>query len=92
MDDYLIKSNGEEFALKYFEANENAISEIETIIKNENIECEFSDPDFLVMMFTPEIEEKGIERLKKTFDKINKKEEITEKPPEISKKTNRNIV
>ncbi len=38
---YLIKSYGIDFAKKYFEANELAISNIEKITKDENIECDF---------------------------------------------------
>lgn len=38
---YLIDSEGENFAKKYYEANEKAILNIEKIIKEENIECEF---------------------------------------------------
>ncbi len=36
---YLIDSKGKEFAKKYYEANEEAIKNIENIIKQENIEC-----------------------------------------------------
>ncbi len=38
---YLKDSNGKEFARKYFDANEKAIQNIENIIKNENIDCDF---------------------------------------------------
>ena len=39
--DYLINSKGKEFAKKYFIANEKAIDNIEQIIKEENIDCNF---------------------------------------------------
>ena len=39
--DYLINSKGKEFAKKYLKANEKAIDNIEQIIKEENIECDF---------------------------------------------------
>ena len=39
--DYLIMGKGQEFAKKYYEANEEAINNIERIIKKENIECDF---------------------------------------------------
>ena len=39
--DYLIESNGMKFAKDYFEANEEAISNIRQIVKDEKIECEF---------------------------------------------------
>ena len=39
--DYLINSKGKEFAKKYYKANEKAIDNIEQIIKEENIKCDF---------------------------------------------------
>lgn len=38
---YLIDSKGKEFARKYYDANEKAIKNIEEIIKNEQINCDF---------------------------------------------------
>lgn len=38
---YLIQSQGKEKAKQYFEANEQAIRNIEKIIKDENIDCDF---------------------------------------------------
>lgn len=45
---YLYESNGKEYAQKYFEANEEAIKNIETIIQTENIECDFEKKDAYV--------------------------------------------
>lgn len=39
--DYLIQSQGREKAKQYLEANEQAIKNMENIIKQENIECDF---------------------------------------------------
>ncbi len=39
--DYLIQSQGQEYAKKYLNANEMAIKEIERIIKEEKIDCDF---------------------------------------------------
>ncbi len=39
--DYLINEYGVDLAKKYLEANENAISEIEKIVNENNIDCEF---------------------------------------------------
>jgi glycine/D-amino acid oxidase-like deaminating enzyme len=39
--DYLINSYGTDFALKYFESNQKAISNIKNIIDSENIDCDF---------------------------------------------------
>ena len=38
---YLINSKGKEFAKKYYKANEKSIDNIEKIIKEENIDCDF---------------------------------------------------
>ena len=39
--DYLINSFGVDFALKYFESNKEAISNIKNIVDSENIDCDF---------------------------------------------------
>ena len=39
--DYLINSKGKEYAKKYYKANEKAIDNIEKIINEENIDCDF---------------------------------------------------
>lgn len=46
--DYLINSKGKEFAKKYYKANEEAIDNIEKIIKEENIVCDFERVDSFV--------------------------------------------
>ena len=38
---YLVDSRGKDFARKYYEANENAIKNIESIINKEKIDCDF---------------------------------------------------
>ena len=58
--------------------------EIAVILSENSIECEFSDPDFVVLMFTPEIGNGEIERIGNILTSIEKKEEITEKPPVLS--------
>lgn len=40
---YLTESNGEDYARKYFDANENAIRNIKEIIDKENIACDFEE-------------------------------------------------
>lgn len=52
---YLIDSKGKDFAKKYYEANENAIRNIENIIKKESIDCDFEKQSSYV--FTRKIEE-----------------------------------
>jgi len=51
------------------------------ILRDQDIECEFSDPDFLVLMLTPEIGEDGLERLEKTLLSIPKRPAILDVPP-----------
>ncbi len=58
--------------------------EIAGILSENGIECEFSDPDFAVMMFTPEIGNDEIELIGNILISIEKKEAITEKPPVLS--------
>ena len=58
--------------------------EIADILSENGIECEFSDPDFVVMMFTPEIDDGEIERIGNVLLEIEKKEEIAENPPVLT--------
>lgn len=60
-------------------------TELAEILRRKNIECEFSDPDFVVFMLTPE-QENELEILEKSLSSIEKREEISEKPPVITKK------
>lgn len=46
--DHLIKDNGEKFAQKYLEANEQAIKDIKKIIDENNIPCDFEWQDSYV--------------------------------------------
>ncbi len=58
--------------------------EIADILSENGIECEFSDPDFVVMMFTPEIGDDEIKHIGDVLLKIERKKEIAEKPPVLS--------
>ena len=64
--DYLIMSKGEEFAKKYYQANENAIYNIEKIIKDENIDCDFKRTDSYV--YTKDIN--SVEDIKKEVEAV----------------------
>lgn len=59
--------------------------ELAEMLMEKGIVCEFADPDFLVMMFTPEIEEESLKYLESVFCSVPKKVAITTKPPMISK-------
>ena len=50
---------------------------------NKNIACEFCDPDYLVMMLTPEHKEEELLHLESTLLSIPKKEAILDTPPRI---------
>lgn len=55
--------------------------EIAELLKADNIVSEMSDPDFVVMMFTPEISEADIEKLTAALLKIEKREALTTTAP-----------
>lgn len=57
--------------------------ELACILASHNAVCEFSDPDWLVLMLTPENGEKGVQNLKKILTAIPRKAPITEQPPEF---------
>ena len=52
-------------------------------LRARNVECEFADRDFAVMMLTPETGKDGIARLRETLLSIPKRQAITERPPEM---------
>jgi len=54
------------------------------ILLESRIAVEFADPDFLVMMVTPETGEEGLVRLEATFCAIPRREALIEKPPVFS--------
>lgn len=49
------------------------------------ITCEFYDPDFVVLMLTPETGTEGLERIKKAFFDIPKRKSIDLLPPPIKR-------
>ena len=65
---YLLDSEGYEFAKKYYESNENAIRNIENIIKEENIDCDFEKQDSYV--FTQK--ENEVQNIKDEVESVRK--------------------
>ena len=63
---YLIDSKGKDFAKKYYEANENAIRNIENIIKKESIDCDFEIQPAYV--FTRDIE--NVQKMKDEVEAV----------------------
>lgn len=57
--------------------------ELAELLREANIEVEFSDPDFTVMMFTPDTKKGGLERLKAVLLAIEKREALTEEAPSM---------
>ena len=55
--------------------------ELHDQLRRQGIECEFSDPDFLTMMFTPDLEERDLPRAEKALLSVPRKPRIEEKPP-----------
>lgn len=55
------------------------------ILRADGIEVEFSDPDYVVMMLTTETTDNHIDRLSKTLENIEKREEIAVVPPPVPK-------
>ena len=58
-------------------------TEIADILRSNKIEVEFSDPDFVVMMITPENGEEELRYLEKILLSVPKKERISSVIPEI---------
>lgn len=58
-------------------------TEFADILRNNGIEVEFSDPDFAVMMITPENGEKDLLYLEKILLSVPKKDRIEDKMPRI---------
>ena len=59
--------------------------ELADILKGNNIFCEFSDPDYLVLMPTPETGKAGLERIPQVLESIPRKTEKKDCPPKYTK-------
>ena len=59
--------------------------EIAAYLLKNNIVCEFCDKDFLVMMFSPFMEENELEKLKNVLLNLPKKSVNFENPPKLTK-------
>ncbi len=58
--------------------------ELSEILSSNGIECEFSDPDFTVMMFTPENGKGAVDEVRNVLLSIEKKAKITDGAPEMT--------
>ena len=59
--------------------------EIAKILENNGVFCEFSDEDFVVMMFSVSTEIEDLERLKNCLLAIDKRPAIKVKPPKVAR-------
>jgi len=53
-------------------------------LQTSGVVCEFADPDFAVMMFTPEIAPEALETLRSLLLSVEKRAPIVQKPPVLS--------
>ncbi len=60
--------------------------EMADLLLKDNVVCEFSDPDYIVFMLTPEIKLSGLMQLKEALCKISPKNNIDKTPPRITQK------
>ena len=58
-------------------------TQLAMLLSEKNIVCEFADPDFLVMMLTPELSAEDLDRLEAALLSVPKRNEITQLPPEF---------
>ena len=61
--------------------------ELAQILIDNNLYSEFHDPDYLVLMVTPETGEDDLNRLYQALSRIEKRSEIAQKPPILTAKT-----
>ena len=54
-------------------------------LRKQGIECEFADPNFLVLMVTPTITAEDLHRVAEAFTGLPRKEPILQFPPEIGR-------
>ena len=55
--------------------------ELADILLEKGIVCEFADPDFLVMMVTPETGAEGLKRIERALTNVPRMPEISDQPP-----------
>ena len=58
-------------------------NELHQRIRNQGVEGEFSDPDYLTLMFSPSLDEKELERTEKALLSIPRKAPILKTPPPL---------
>lgn len=56
-------------------------TELAGLLRKEGVEPEFADPDFLVLMLTPELGRESLERLEEIFSDLPRRTPLPERPP-----------
>ena len=59
--------------------------EVAEYLRQSNIECEFADPDFLVLMVTPAITETDLDRVAEVLCSLPRRDAVTVCPPSLIK-------
>ena len=57
--------------------------ELAALLRERGIECEFADPDYTVLMLTPEVGEDGLARLASALLSVERREAILTLPPRM---------
>ena len=58
-------------------------TEVARLLREQGIEGEFADPDYVVFMIAPEIGQAGLDRLERALMALPRKTAITEEPPKF---------
>jgi arginine/lysine/ornithine decarboxylase len=59
-------------------------TELADILRKNGMECEFADPDYLVLMLTPAIDSEELDRLCRVLCEVPQKAPIFERPPKLT--------
>lgn len=60
-------------------------TEVAGYLEEQDIICEFADPDFLVLMFTPQLPDGAFDKLEKALLSLPRREAITEPSPHLTR-------
>jgi arginine/lysine/ornithine decarboxylase len=58
-------------------------NELAVVLEAENMICEFSDPDYVVLMLTPELSDQALARIEEVLTGLERKKEILTIIPEL---------
>ena len=58
--------------------------ELAQLLRQAGIECEFSDPDYVVLMPTPELGTESLRKLEEALDQIPRRAPVLESPPALA--------